>query len=280
MLQFSKPIQHSGLLIAILLSGCSTLQSSRLSNGSSSILRESSTDAKRVEVTMLKLLNGKVSSGSSYGANLVTALTDFDISKPVDRTKRNEMQDYLKAISNQNCVQYKSNSLSTQSSIAFGLDATSTILATAAVLLKPVSTAKALAGSSAALNGIQSQVSENFYREKTFEVITRAINIRRKELWANIERRRMDDAKSSNERIPYSVNRAIADAVEFNSACSLIEGFEMLDQSVSGHEEQVDKAVEKVTNPEAESNNKAAGLLPISPPTSIPRTVAAILAND
>jgi len=273
-----KGIIRLAILISpvLLANACTTLKSSRLSNTSASLLRASSTDARQVESTLVGLLNNQTSTKSDFGYKIVTALTDFKISDEDNKDKRDEMQDYLKTISNQNCIEYKSNSLSTQSSIAFGLDATSTILATAGSLLKPASTAKALSGSSAAFNGVKSQVSENFYREKTFEVITRAINIRRKELWANIERRRQDDRKTS-DRIPYTVNRAIADAVEYNNACSLIEGFEMLDASVSSHEEQVDEAVEVVTNPGAESNTNKPSYRTEG---TAPRTVAAALAKN
>lgn len=277
---FKKSIKLS-ILSVLVLGGCTTFQTRPLKNQSDTILRDSSTNSQKVEQSIVNILGGQWEPKKHFGDNIAKTLKTFKNDSSLNnlRSRRNEMQDYLKAIADQNCINFKSDALFMQSTTGFGLNAASTILATAGTLLNPESTAKALAGASGALNGINSQVNESFYREKTLEVITKAINIRRKELWANIERRRQDD--KADTTTSYTATRAIADVIEYNNACSLIEGFEMLDLSVAQQEERVDKAVDVVTNSQPPSGGGGAESVLTSPRSSnSPKTVAAALARE
>ncbi len=189
----------------------------------------------------------------------VVQLEKSDIKNIPENTykeKRNELQDYLKLVSNQNCNNYKGSSLFAQSNINFGLGSAATLLGAAGALTSGGLT-QALSASAGAVTGVQAQVSQNYYREKTFEIITRAMDTRRKAVWADIENRRMQDATDQN--YTYTIERAVADAIEYNGACSLIAGFEQLDDSVSMQEDAIDKTINEQKNmaEQAENNVQA-----------------------
>ena len=93
---------------------------------------------------------------------------------------------------------------------------------------------------SGALTGIQSHVSQNYYREKTFEIITKAIEVRRKTIWSDITAKQLRDTTEDN--FSYTMNEAISDAIEYNNACSVIAGFEEISDSVESKSQDVDEA--------------------------------------
>lgn len=170
---------------------------------------------------------------------------DFSGTRDYDQSKlgqyvytRNNAQSYLKAVSEIKCGNFKTWSLSEQANTNMALSSASTILGGVGGLLSPESTAQALAASSAMITGIQSSVNQNYYREKTFEIITKAIDVRRKTLWANIEAKR---ARHGNDDYYYLINDAVADMIDYNNACSVIAGFEELANAVKDKEKQVDK---------------------------------------
>ena len=168
------------------------------------------------------------------------------------RQTRNAAQDYLKAVSNQNCGTFKTVSLAHQSNTNFQLGSISTVLGVAGGLLSPESTAQALSASSAGFTSLQSQLGQNFYREKTFEILTRAMDVKRKTVWANIEARRVQDLKQGYD---YTINHAIADVIDYNNACSVIAGFEELTDSVDAKEDQVDEATAEQKSQNSNSNS-------------------------
>ena len=154
--------------------------------------------------------------------------------------RRNNAQTYLKAISEQKCGTFKTEALSFQANTNLIFSSAATIVGGVGGLLSPESTAQALSVTSGALTGIQSHVSQNYYREKTFEIITKAIEVRRKTIWSDITAKQLRDTTEDN--FSYTMNEAISDAIEYNNACSVIAGFEEISDSVESKSQDVDEA--------------------------------------
>lgn len=223
-----KTIAKTGLYLslALTITSCGTLPSRVW--GAQPYLQKTTIDSKEVNQKINKSIENIMGKkGNEY------------------RLVRNSLQDYLKYVSNQNCHYYKGSSLFTQSNINFSLGSAATLLGAAGGVTSGGLT-QALSVSTSAITGVQSQVNQNYYREKTFEVITRAIDTRRKIIWADIENRRIQDLESDN--YSYTIEGAIADAVEYNGACSLIAGLESLEESVAMQDENVEKAKDEQKN--------------------------------
>lgn len=230
--------------IAVSLTGCTTLPTIENAWRNQNYLSDKTVNVENTEKTLKKILREYDVENLIFVTGNSTPDDNESKSKDRDKTKytntRNAAQDYLKAVSNQNCARFKTQALAAQSNTNFALGGIATTLSTVGSLLTPASTTQALSGASAAVTGIQSQIGENYYREKTFEIITRAMDVRRKKVWADIETRRLRDANEKD--YSYTINRALADAIEYNNACSVIVGFEELADSVTNQEQSVDAA--------------------------------------
>ena len=224
------------LSIAIFSSSCATGDSGL--NTSSRLLQKETSRPIEIEKSIVNLAGGKWNDAMSFNENLSETINSKEYSVAPE-LKRNEVQDYLIAMSNQNCGKFKRNTLEGQSFTNFGLGALSTTLATAGALLSPASTSQALSGSAAGFTAVQSQYGKDFFREKAFEIITRAMNVRRKELLGQMDVKRRDKG--------YTISRAIADSIDYNNACSLIEGLEELNDSVSSQEEKVEQEIDDLS---------------------------------
>jgi hypothetical protein len=95
-----------------------------------------------------------------------------------------------------------------------------TFLSGAASVATPASAAKALAAGSTVSNAFLSLYNEAYFNNLTMNVISAGISKQREGILANITSQR-DDALSK-----YPVNRAIADALAYHSACNIISGLE------------------------------------------------------
>jgi len=130
-----------------------------------------------------------------------------DPTNPDYQTKRDNIQAYLKTVSDRNCLIFMTHSLSTQTRVNFGLKSTALILSGVGGLRGPESTSQALAGASAMTTGVAQQVNSDFYREKTVEILTKAIRTKREGLWADIKARQLS-GRTDKDR-PYLINEAI-----------------------------------------------------------------------
>jgi hypothetical protein len=154
--------------------------------------------------------------------------------------RRDDIQGYLKNVSDRNCNLFKSNTLSRQATVNFGLESTALLFSGLGGLLSPESTAQALSGASALTTGVSEKVGSNFYREKTVEILTKAIQTKRDALWADIKAKQALAKAGGTET--YRINEAIADVVEYNNSCGLVTGFEEMLSAVNSREIAVEAA--------------------------------------
>ncbi|KDA04026.1 hypothetical protein [Hyphomonas oceanitis] len=134
--------------------------------------------------------------------------------------RRNRVQDRIILASNQACDQYRRHLLATQSEVNFAYGNAATLTAGLGAVLTPAGTSRALSGAAAIITGSRAEYNGNFFRKLLAEVITRGIAEERDGVFKSIK-------KNQKESIAvYTVEQAIADAVQYNAKCSLIAGLE------------------------------------------------------
>jgi len=137
------------------------------------------------------------------------------------KTRRNRLQDRLIAASNEQCKAFKLT-LKLQRDIPADLipSGIATITSGLGAIFTSVNTVRALSGSAAIMLGIKGDVLQTIYADKAMEVLTAAIDVRRKKKLDEIEAKRTKDIKD------YTVEASISDAIEYHAGCTLIAALE------------------------------------------------------
>lgn len=157
----------------------------------------------------------------TYGLDDPQTVAADQSAKPDEfKYRRNDLQDRLIAASNQRCGTYLRVLTSSKSQTQMGWGGLATFLSGAASVATPASAAKALAAGSTVSNAFLSLYNEAYFNNLTINVISTGITKQREGLLAHITKER---AKSLSD---YPVNRAIADALVYHSACNIITGLE------------------------------------------------------
>lgn len=157
----------------------------------------------------------------TYGLNSPQDVSkNQSISADEYKYRRNDLQDRLIAASNQRCGAYLRTLTSSKSQTQMGWGGLATLLSGAASVTTPASTAKVLAAGSTVSNAFLSLYNESYFSNLTLTVISAGISKQRKEVLDNITAHRNEDLTK------YPVNRAIADALTYHSACNVISGLE------------------------------------------------------
>lgn len=149
--------------------------------------------------------------------------------------KRNDLQDRLLAASNQRCGAYLRMLTSSKSQTQMGWSGLSLFLSSAASVTSPASAVKILSAGSAVSTGFLSLYNEAYFNNMTINIISTGIAKQREGLLSQITAQRREPLSE------YPVNRAIADALVYHSACSIIAG---LDAAAAATQEA---AAEKIT---------------------------------
>ena len=144
--------------------------------------------------------------------------TDDDTQK----LRRNRVVGRLVSASIQRCKEFKENLKLAQSQGNFAFGTLTTALAGAAAIFTPVNTTRTLAGSAGVVSGVRAEFNENFFASKIVEALTRAIDSQRQKILKEID----EEGKKSIE--DYPVERAVADALRYHSACNLVTGLEVI----------------------------------------------------
>lgn len=144
------------------------------------------------------------------------------------KARRNRLQDRLVASSNQACAEFKRHINALQSETNFILGTITTALAGAGAIVTGASGARALAGTAGIFSGVRAEFNENLFRKLTVEVITKAIESRRKQM-----RERMEIAQKNESATVYTAEGAVGDAIVYNDVCSLIGGLEVASIAVT-----------------------------------------------
>lgn len=141
------------------------------------------------------------------------------------KLNRDRVQDRIIGASNLNCDAFKRQLLSQQSELNFWLGSAATTTAGLGAIFTDPATARGLSGAAAILSGVRGEYNNSFFRRLLAEVITRGINIERDTVYAAIVEKRKQSISD------YTVEGAIADAIQYNAKCTLIAGLENAQKS-------------------------------------------------
>nr|WP_315227601.1 hypothetical protein [uncultured Albidiferax sp.] len=141
--------------------------------------------------------------------------------------ERNRIQDRLIMVSNDLCEEYKTVLKRKQSNANFFYGLTSVLAGAAGSVAAGARAAGNWAAVSGAASGVRAEHNQDFYADMAAHVIAKGIVLKRRVIADAMQCARQYDEKD------YSVERAIADAVVYHGACSLIGGLESMDHVMS-----------------------------------------------
>jgi hypothetical protein len=144
-----------------------------------------------------------------------------------DSLQRNRIQDRLIMASNEICENYKVLLKKKQAHFNFWSGAAATVLGAAGAVVTGQDAARTLSALSGASSGIRAEYNEQYFSDLAAHVITKGINARRKEILGII---------NEGQKRPvaeYTIETAMADAIVYHGACTLIGGLEQADATIS-----------------------------------------------
>ena len=178
----------------------------------------------------------EINSGfiTEVDAQILSHQTYLDETAPDERDRedywkavRNNIQDKIIRASINRCGRYKLNIKRFDGVWNSTLGGLSIISATAGALYRTTSVAKIFSATAAALTGIKTEVNQSFFNEKVIQLLTKAIDERRKTTMETILAHR-----KSKTVLDYSIMNAVNDAVYYHNQCSLNVGLEEADDSI------------------------------------------------
>jgi hypothetical protein len=161
-----------------------------------------------------------------------TMSTDLELS-------RNRVQERILGASTQRCAAYTRFLKQFESEVGFGLGAIATALAGAGAIFTPATTVRALSGAAAITSGVNAEFDEKLFARLTIQVITKAIDSRRSEIYKGIAEKQGKLIKD------YPVEAAVKDALYYHGACSLLSG---LEQAAASIERADDPGIKRLKN--------------------------------
>lgn len=141
--------------------------------------------------------------------------------------ERNRIQDHLIMVSNDMCEEYKTVLKRKQSNANFFYGLTSVLAGAAGSVAAGARAASNWAALSGGATAVRAEHNQDYYADMAAQVITKGIVIKRRVIADAIQCAREQPEKD------YTIERAIADAVIYHGACSLVGGLESLDHVVS-----------------------------------------------
>jgi hypothetical protein len=235
-----------GAAIAVVLSGCSALNTQRLDYDKNLTKFGVETSADRdvaEEVDLVSVISrGKNSCAIApdlkvgeresrvqfCGQQIDLALQKFDDemlhmpatrSDPEMRVIRNSIQERILMASDHRCGRYKVLLQEKYSNTNFVTGVLSTVLGTAGSIAKTAEHARTLAGLTGAASGYRAEYNQAFYGNLMAHVVADGIDSRRRATYLQIIEK--------GQRQPYAdypLSQAIKDAVRYHAQCSLITG--------------------------------------------------------
>jgi hypothetical protein len=161
-------------------------------------------------------------------AKLQAAFRGFYLYPQFDAiARRTRLQQRLIAASDANCIAFKSELYAVQAWFNFGTGSAALATTAAGAIVTDAPTARLLSGIGSAITGFRAEGNDDFFRKMYFEAISQAIDSKRLQLrtdMVGLLSRTIDE---------YPVEAAIADAIRYNNACSLVEGVALVQHAVS-----------------------------------------------
>ncbi|MDW7549135.1 hypothetical protein J8Z24_18730 [Pseudoalteromonas sp. SCSIO 43201] len=189
-------------------------------------------------ITSKKLFCEPDSDPSSKSCILARARLDYAFElytqkQPKAQKKiRNELQDRIIAASEQRCNVYKMYLKRSESRNNFWLGTLTTVLGGAGALFTNQVGNRILSGLAGISSGVRAEFNQAYLASQAAQVITKGITSRRNELRKKLQ------AKHNEDTTVYTLQAAIADAIEYHGACNILTGLEA-----------AESAIEKVENP-------------------------------
>jgi hypothetical protein len=190
--------------------------------------------------------------------------------------RRDAIQDRIMAASEQRCYAYRLQLTRNVSNTNFLLGSATTILAGAGAVFTDPATIRALSAAAGISNGISAEYQRSYLHTLTLQLITRGIEIRRRTIRNEIEMLRGSplvygepfawspqgqvttptaandgvDANASPRWVSeYTLERAVADALRYHGACTVLSGLEeankLVENSQSTSLESLDASLQR-----------------------------------
>lgn len=199
------------------------------------------TDSQPVEnIDLIYILTGGTDSGfsnsneknednESFSKRFDDALRKFTLEdeESAGQLKRNRLQDRIIISSNELCETYKTLFKRKQARFNQWAGVVSIAAAAAGTIAPAETTAKVWSGISGTSSGIRAEYNQNYFSNLAAHAIAKGINKRRGDILEKI------DVARNKPLAGYTVEMAIADAIVYHGACSLIGGLEQLDSAVT-----------------------------------------------
>jgi hypothetical protein len=166
-------------------------------------------------------------------------------SYPNPKARRNSIQDTIIGASDQRCNVFKVFLQRNQSENNFWTGSFATALGGAGAIFTSANVARTFSGLSGIVSGVGAEFNQAYYANLTVSVIVQGIDAERQRIREDIARARATD----HEATQYTVQAAIADAIRYHAACSIITGLSAASESIR-----------MVSNPGLNEAIKVAGL--------------------
>ncbi len=173
-----------------------------------------------VDLATLLDPDGKAKASNNEEERVNNALAAFELDhydKLTRQFRRNAVQERVLAASDQRCNLYKTMLSQSSTRANFILGSATTILAGAGAIVTG-GAVNALSASAAATSGIKAEYNQSYFHDLNISVITKGIDVRRKDIYDEIKVRQGDGYEL------YNVQAAIRHAIKFHGACSMVEG--------------------------------------------------------
>ena len=165
-------------------------------------------------------------------SDLNVALSKFDRSCssgsiPQCRFIRNSVQDRLIASSNAICRDYKNYLKKSHAATNVAFGSLATIFGGVGAIVTSATPARLFAGAASVVTGVRAEVNQSMYSMLAIEIVTKAIDKGRQEILREID---TSQRKSIDN---YSIERALGDAEEYHTRCSLLSGLQEASAAVA-----------------------------------------------
>ena len=93
-------------------------------------------------------------------------------------------------------------------------------VAGAGAIFTGVNTVRALSGTASIISGVRSEFNEDYFANRTIQVLAAGFDKKRERKYQAIQRRQKDDIAD------YTVENAVKDAADYHAQCTLIAGLQ------------------------------------------------------
>ncbi|MBB1161826.1 hypothetical protein [Aquariibacter albus] len=185
------------------------------------------------EVDLIELIKPGARKGGKANTQTDKALLEQVLAEkasPFPSAERNRIQDRIIMASNSRCEEYKTILKRKQSNLNFWYGSAATFFGAAGAVTTG-GAASYLSALSGTASGVRAEANHSFYADVAAQVIVKGISKRRSDIMEKIFEARKD-AKGD-----YTLEGAIADAITYHGACSLIGGLEQADGALGKYVE-------------------------------------------